>query len=87
MQPACCADCLLLAHRQRLEALIEACSGAEDTGSPRGIRGVGYEAHVVTAVSGTELHRATAGSGARREVMLCDDNHSTSGTMVCSLRV
>ena len=55
-------------------------------GSQRGIRGNGYEAHGVTAVSGTELHRATAGSGARREVMLCDDSHSTSGTMVCSLQ-
>jgi len=66
---------------------LEACSGAGDTGSPRGIRGDGYEAHGVTAVSGTVLHRATAGSGARREVMLCDDNHSTSGTMVCVCKV
>jgi len=64
---------------------LEACSGAGDTGFPRRIRGNGYEAHGVTAVSGIELHWATAFSGARREVMLCDDSHSTSGTMVCSL--
>ena len=64
---------------------LEACSGAGDTGSPRGIRGDGYEAHGVSTVSGTELDRATAGSrhaaksccvtitvGSMSDTMLCD---------------
>ena len=47
-------------------SVIEVCSGAGDTGTPRaprGLRGDGFGAYGVSVVSGTELHGATAGRG------------------------
>ena len=77
--PSVSGSCGAVVLRHCYTYKLESCSGAGATGTlpgPRGLRGGGYGAYGESAVSGTELHRVTAGRGHAanwREVLLRED--------------